>query len=238
MLPTLQRELNRGREVSVKYSFESRLEKRDEGYVIPIPFNIWEVCRKRDVIQADVKVAGESFECKMFPMEKGSYEIRISDADAGRLKENENYQFLLHVPASLRTMDQNSPYSPEHPIRRIDGIQLIIQPADGLCGQACVAMLAGVTIEDVNKVMDCREWQATMGHVISALNYYGIEHADVIVFTQGREASLPKCCIMMEKMGRFCHYLLHYDGKFYDSNLGILEEYDMSKLLGYFEVKC
>ena len=36
----------------------------------------------------------------------------------------------------------------------------------------------------------------------------------------------------------FCHYLVHYDGKFYDSNLGVLEEYDMSKLLGYLEIKC
>ena len=49
---------------------------------------------------------------------------------------------------------------------------------------------------------------------------------------------MPKCCIMMEKMGRSCHYLVHYDGKFYDSNLGVLEEYDMSKLLGYLEIKC
>ena len=44
-------------------------------------------------------------------------------------------------------------------------------------------------------------------------------------------------CIMMEKMGLFCHYLVHYDGKFYDSNLGIISEYDMGKLLGYLEVK-
>ena len=98
-------------------------------------------------------------------------------------------------------------------------------------------MLAGVTIAEVISVMDCREWQGTMGRVISALNYYGIDHSDIIVYTEGHEATLPKCCIMMEKMGLFCHYLVHYDGKFYDSNLGIISEYDMSKLLGYLEVK-
>ena len=130
------------------------------------------------------------------------------------------------------------PYSFENPIRKIDSMNVIIQPEDGLCGQACVAMLAGVTIAEVISVMDCREWQATMGRVISALNYYGIDHTDIIVYTEGRPAVLPKCCIMMEKMGRFCHYLVHYDGKFYDSNLGVLEEYDMSKLLGYLEIKC
>ena len=148
------------------------------------------------------------------------------------------HKILLHVTGSLIRMDQNSPYSFDQPVRKIDSVQVIIQPEDGLCGQACVAMLAGITIAEVISVMDCREWQATMGRVISALNYYGIDHSDIIVYTEGRDAVLPKCCIMMEKMGRFCHYLVHYDGKFYDSNLGVLEEYDMSKLLGYLEIKC
>ena len=75
-----------------------------------------------------------------------------------------------------------------------------------------------------------------MGRMISALNYYGIDHTDIIVYNEGRDVVLPKCCIMMEKMGRFCHYLIHYDGKYYDSNLGVLEEYDMSKLLGIWGI--
>ena len=115
---------------------------------------------------------------------------------------------------------------------------MILQHQDGLCGQACVAMLAGITIAEVSAVMDCNEWQATMGRMISALNYFGIDHSNIIMYTEGRPAVLPKCCIMMEKMGRFCHYLVHYDGKYYDPNLGVMEEYDMSKLLGYLEIKC
>ncbi len=148
------------------------------------------------------------------------------------------HKIVLHITGSLIRMDQNSPYSVENPIRKIDSINVIIQPEDGLCGQSCVAMLAGNTIAEVITVMDCREWQATMGMMISALNYYGIDHADVINYTEGRDTVLPRCCIMMEKMGRFCHYLVHFDGKYYDSNLGVLEEYDMSKLLGYLEIKC
>ena len=121
----------------------------------------------------------------------------------------------------------------DNPIRRIDHIDIITQPEDGLCGQTCVAMLAGVTIAEVISVMDCREWQATMGRVISALNYYGIDPTAMSSYHQKeREATLPKCCIMMEKMGRYCHYLIHFDGQFYDSNLGILNEYDTSKVIG------
>lgn len=228
----------------MRYFFESVVEKKEKGVMIRIPFNVWEVCKQRDVIQAAVILDNKIIECELLPLEneksafQGNYEIHIPDADAVSVELGVTHKILLHITGSLIRMDQNSPYSFENPVRKIDNMQVIIQPEDGLCGQACVAMLAGLTIAEVITVMDCREWQATMGRMISALNYYGIDHSDVINYTEGRNAVLPKCCIMMEKMGRYCHYLVHFDGKYYDSNLGVLEEYDMSKLLGYLEIKC
>lgn len=222
----------------MRYFFEAKIEKKENGCMIQIPFNVWEVCKQREVIQGDLVLDNQIIECELLPKEKGNYEIHVSDEVVKNIDLNEAHKILLHVNGSLIRMDQNSPYSFENPIRKIDSMEVIIQPEDGLCGQACVAMLAGVTIAEVISVMDCREWQATMGRVISALNYYGIDHTDIINYTEGKEVVLPKCCIMMEKMGRFCHYLVHFDGKFYDSNLGLLEEYDMSKLLGYLEIKC
>lgn len=222
----------------MRYFFEATIEKKEKGYMIPIPFNVWEVCKLRDVIKADVILDNDSIDCELIPLEKGNYQIHIEAEDAVKAQVGIPHKILLHIGESLIKMDQNSPYSFEEPIRKIDSMEVIKQPEDGLCGQSCVAMLAGVTIAEVISVMDCREWQATMGRVISALNYYGIDHSDVIVYTEGRPAILPKCCIMMEKMGRYCHYLVYFDGKYYDSNLGVLEEYDMSKLLGYLEIKC
>ena len=222
----------------MRYFFVLFVEKKEKGVMIQIPFNVWEVCKQRDVIQAEVVLDNNIIECELLPIEKGSYEIHIPDADAVNVELGVTHKILLHITGSLIRMDQNSPYSFENPIRRIDSMKVIIQPEDGLCGQACVAMLAGNTIAEVITVMDCREWQATMGRMISALNYYGIDHSDVINYTEGRDTVLPRCCIMMEKLGRFCHYLVHFDGKYYDSNLGVLDEYDMSKLLGYLEIKC
>lgn len=223
----------------MRYFFESRVEKNEKGHAIPIPFNVWEVCKHRDVIQAEVVLDNKIIQCELLPKDKGgNYEIHIGDEDTVNVVMGEPHKILLHVAGSVIEMDRNSPYSFEKPVRKIDGVNVIIQQEDGLCGQACVAMLAGVTIAEVISVMDCREWQATMGRMISALNYYGIDHSDIIIYTEGRDAVLPKCCIMMEKMGRYCHYLVHYDGKFYDSNLGVLGEYDMGKLLGYLEIKC
>lgn len=222
----------------MRYFFESTVEKKEQGYTIHIPFNVWEVCKKQDVIKGDVVLDNKIIECELHSIEKGNYELHIADESAVSVEMGVTHKILLHINGSLIRMDQNSPYSFDNPVRKIDGVEVLIQPEDGLCGQSCVAMLAGVTLAEVISVMDCREWQATMGRVISALNYYGIDHSDIIMYTEGREAVLPKCCILMEKMGRYCHYLVHYDGKFYDSNLGVLEEYDTGKLLGYLEIKC
>lgn len=221
----------------MRYSFNGKIEKTNDIFTIRIPFNVWEVCKQRDMIKAEIILDNKLIDCELLPEHKGNYVIHLTDSDVSHLDVDKEHKIVLHISGSLILINQNSPYSMENPVRKIDGMKAIIQPEDGLCGQACVAMLTGLTIADVMSIMDCREWQATMGQVISALNYYGIGHSDVIIYTEGREGALPDCCIMMEKMGRFCHYLIHYDGKYYDPNLGILDHYDMKNLLGYLEVK-
>ncbi len=222
----------------MRYFFTSKIENENGEVKINIPFNIWEVARQREEINADIVVDNQIIDCILVPLEKGLYKLIIPSGTELKADLNVNHKFLLHIKDSLIRMDRNSPYSFEKPIRKIDSIELIIQPGDGLCGQTCIAMLAGVTIADVISVMDCREWQGTMGRLISALNYYGIDHTDVIVYpAAGEEVVLPKCAILMEKMGRFSHYLLYFNGKYYDPNLGIMEEYDMTKLVGYLEIK-
>ena len=66
----------------MRYFFESTVEKSDKGYMIQIPFNVWEVCKQRDVIQADVVLDNSIISCELLPKEKGNYEIHIYDEDA------------------------------------------------------------------------------------------------------------------------------------------------------------
>ncbi len=226
----------------MRYYFSAKINKEDDHYSIELPFNAWEVTRYRGIIQSEIVLDNNSFNCKLVPIDendnKGNYKIQLSETQVAGVNLDAVHKILMHIGGTLIQVDQNSPYSFENPIRKIDGIDIIIQPVDGTCGQTCVAMLAGVTIPEVCTVMGCREWQATMGMVISGLNYYGIAHSDVIVFTQGADnVVLPKCAVLMEKMGRFCHYLVYFDGKYYDPNDGIMVEFDKSKLLGYLEIK-
>ena len=41
----------------MRYFFTGKIEKKEKGYMIQIPFNVWEVCKQREVIQADEFIA-------------------------------------------------------------------------------------------------------------------------------------------------------------------------------------
>ena len=41
----------------------------------------------------------------------------------------------------LTRINHDSPYSKQHPIRKIDNIQKLVYPKEGYCGQTCIAML-------------------------------------------------------------------------------------------------
>ncbi len=218
----------------MKYSYEGRLEKDEIGSYVDIPFNIWEICERQGSVPAKVRIGEVIFVCNLYPKEKGFYRIPIQPEIAEKLNRDETYKISFRI---TKSDVEDSPYSTANPIRKIDSIECIKQPYDGLCGQSCVAMLAGISIERVSNIMHCAEWQATMGKIIGALNYFGFEHSEEIIYTLGKpDVKLPKCCIMMEKMGRYNHYLIGYDGKYYDSSIGIMEEYDFTKLMGYLEI--
>ena len=167
----------------MRYFFNGKIEKLNDIYSIHIPFNVWEVCKQRDVIQAAIIFDNKIIDCELLPEDKaGNYKIHLQSESLVHADITRTHKILLHISGSIIQMNQNSPYSFDNPIRKIDSMEVIIQPEDGLCGQTCVAMLAGITIAEVVSVMDCREWQATMGRVISALNYYGIDHSDIIIY--------------------------------------------------------
>lgn len=218
----------------MKYSYEGKLAIDEIGHYVDIPFNIWEICEKEGTVPAKIRLGDTTFVCNLFPKGNGYYRIPVQPEVADTLEMDKTYKITFRI---TRSGVDDSPYSTANPIRKIDSIECVHQPHDGLCGQSCIAMLAGISIDRVSNIMHCAEWQATMGKMIGALNYFGFEHSEEIIYTLGKpDVTLPKCCIMMEKMGRYNHYLIGYDGKYYDSSAGVLEEYDFTKLTGYLEV--
>ena len=218
----------------MKYIFESKIEKTENGGNIRIPFNVWEICKKEGDVPVKVRIGETVFVCNLIPEGNGFYSIPLQPEIMNHFDENTEYPIGFRVTQSSA---ESSPYSTSNPIRKIDSIDVVIQPHDGLCGQSCVAMLAGITLDEAINIMHCGEWQATMNRIINALNYFGIDHSEDIIYTNEKPGiTLPKCCVVMEKMGRYSHYLIYFDGKGYDPNLGVINNYDVTKVKGYMEV--
>lgn len=219
----------------MKYQFKGKVEFHDTENSIAVPFNVWEVCEV--VGKAPVRVCFDDicFTCNMESRGQGYYDIPIDKDILDKVKIGEEYTITLQIVGNNLDIS-DSPYWEANPIRKVDSVDLVTQPWDGLCGQAAVAMIAGTTLDEACDLMHCREWQANMAKMITTLDYLGIPHSNTLNYTLGEEVELPKCAILMEKMGRYSHYLVCFDGKYYDPNNGIMPEFDKSKLIGYLEV--
>ncbi len=218
----------------MKYTFEAAVTGSENGGIVKIPFNVWEICKKEGDVPVKVKIDETVFVCNLLPEGNGVYSIPVTKEVMKHFEEEKTYPITFRVTQSSA---ETSPYSTSNPIRKIDSMDVVLQPHDGLCGQSCVAMLAGITLDETINIMHCGEWQATMNRIINALNYFGIDHSEEIIYTGGKpDITLPKCAIIMEKMGRYSHYLVYFDGCGYDSNYGKITDYDVTKVNGYMEI--
>lgn len=114
-------------------------------------------------------------------------------------------------------------------------INYIKQPTDYLCGQACVAMLAGVTVEEVVSVMK-NDKGTGKKDIEKALNHYGIKQAKTMTKADNTSV-LPRVCILKVLLPKYGHWILYYDGKYYDSEFGEMEElYKKARIQSYLEI--
>lgn len=114
-------------------------------------------------------------------------------------------------------------------------INYIKQPTDYLCGQTCVAMLAGVTVEEVVSVME-NDKGTGKKDIEKALNYYGISQARTMTKADNSSV-LPKVCILKVLLPQYGHWILYYDGKYYDPEFGVMEElYHKARIQSYLKI--
>ena len=162
----------------MKYEFEGTVEFRENENTIAVPFNVWEVCEKVGDAPVRVCFGDVCFICDLVPKGQGYYDIPVSQEILSKIELGRKYKMSIEIVGNTAPLSSTSPYSLQNPIRTIDGIDLVTQPWDGLCGQACIAMIAGTTLDEACDIMKCREWQANMSKMIATLEYLGIGYAD------------------------------------------------------------
>lgn len=217
------------------YEFKANLIKSGNKFFLRIPFNVREASGQKGLIPVKAEVSGFPFECRLIPKGNGIYNIPVKKEIVDKIDLTEELNVEFEVISGLSRINSNSPYSNEKPIRKIDGICSLKQPGNGLCAQTSIAMLAGVTVEEAAKVMKSGSGQASLSKVLETLAYYGLAYKKP-VYTRGRKAELPKCCIVNVRNGSRSHLLVHFDGKYYDTDGEILNDYKFENVISYIEV--
>lgn len=213
----------------MEYKFNGEIFKEGQRNFISIPFNVWEECGQKGNIPVRVTIENFTFECKLVPKGNGLYYIPVSKTVLEKFSVNKQLEVSFQLISGLSRINNNSPYSLERPIRIIDSIDIITPEKGGLCGQACVAMLSGVALDEIINLMGK---QSSMSKVLEALDYFGIAHSDKMIYSIKQDSEFPKCCIINTKG----HLMILFQGKYYDPSVGILEEYDLSKITGFLEI--
>lgn len=102
-------------------------------------------------------------------------------------------------------------------------IKYIPQSTDLTCGQACVAMLANIGTEEAIDKM-CTDFMMEPIDIINGLKKCGVKCDDKFVKITVENPSYPPVCVLLIKFPDYVHWVVHYHGKFYDPEFGILDE--------------
>ena len=118
-------------------------------------------------------------------------------------------------------------------------MELVLQSTFETCGQACIAMITGKTIEEVIKDMKT-SGSTSIGQLIEILDHYGVKHAQKNVRISKKNPVPHEYSILTVHTNEdYTHWVLLYDHKYYDPEFGLIEgEYTHGKItsfLGIFE---
>ena len=171
------------------------------------------------------------FECKLIPKGEGFYYNPITKSILNSLECDTNLNVSFNVIHNLIRINRNSPYTLQKPIRKIDCIQRINYPQAGYCGQQCIAMLTGLSIDEILEIMQAKAWQCSFSKRVETLDYFGISYDKKVIYTRGKAMEPPKCCIVNIKDKKLNHFALYYQGEYYDNG-----DYDSKDIISYLKI--
>lgn len=104
---------------------------------------------------------------------------------------------------------------------------LVYQPENSnLCGQACVASIAGVTLEDAIKVFGGKRSGTSTRQVVDALRKLGVECGDKLIRISRKREKTNYCIVKLRStLHKHRHWTIYREGFYFDPGVGVLVEY-------------
>ena len=114
-------------------------------------------------------------------------------------------------------------------------IKYVHEPTDLQCGQAVLAMLTGVPVEEVARLLS-NDRETTLREMKDFLRSQGLSVSDRRVQVRDR-SELPPLCMLSLETPRCWHWSLYCEGVFYDPEHGVMSDFPAAERKYYFEIK-
>ena len=114
-------------------------------------------------------------------------------------------------------------------------IQYIHEPTELQCGQAVLAMVTGLTVEQVCSELG-NDRETNLRDMKSFLRSHGVGVAEERIQVMRKE-ELPAFCLLSLETPRCWHWSLYREGEFYDPEHGVMEDFPKSARKYYWEIR-
>ena len=208
-------------------------ENPKDMILIDIPHNLWIECGKKGMLEMDIKINGVQFNnIGLLPRGNGKYSIKFTKSVQNKVRINSMDELNISMELSKPKIQLQKLSGKEY--RKIMKPNLIMQTTNGNCGQACIAMLTGVSIEDICKIMHT-DGGTTIGQIMDVLDQFDIRHVEKNVRLSKRNSILPEIAILTVHFPEYTHWVLLYKGTYLDPEFGESNKYTIGRITSFLE---
>ena len=110
----------------------------------------------------------------------------------------------------------------------------IFEPTPLQCGQAVLAMITDVTVDEIVKKLN-NPRETTLKEMFYTLDYYSVKYSKQKM-TVSKKEDLPPICFLSLETPKCWHWSLYFKGKFLDPEYGVLDDFPPSNRRYYWEI--
>ncbi len=114
-------------------------------------------------------------------------------------------------------------------------IKHIYEPTPLQCGQAVLAMLTGKATGEIVELLG-NERETTLKEMFFVLKKFQFTFSSERKSVKAKE-ELPSLCMLSLETPKCWHWSLYFNGKFYDPEYGVLDDFPPSNRRYYWEIK-
>lgn len=214
-------------------------EYKDNSRIfVELPFNVWELFNRKGAMRVKGSVNDLAYECALIPRGNGVYLFPINKKiiKESKISIGDNLSITMELISDDKNVDKKNDVNKACQYRKIKSVNYIKEPNSKACGQACIAMLAGVDVDEVIKIMNAKG-STSIGQMIEALDHYGIRHAGRNKRISKKNPHFSDASLLTVHMPGYSHWVLYFRGRFYDPEFGELEEcHSDGKVTSYLEI--